>query len=72
MKRFYLCPVIGDGSEENPYRPKAMLYGVGCSGAIASHESGSPAQLMTVAEVNAPDHSALQADPEITDVTADE
>ena len=72
MKRFYLCPVIGDGSEENPFRPAVAEYDVQWSCAIASGEDGRPLQAMCVVEVGADDHAALQADPAFTDITAEQ
>jgi hypothetical protein len=69
-KRYYLGPIIGDGTEENPFRPKVALYSVQWSCPIASLENGHPAQMRAISEVEADDHSALLADPELTDVTA--
>lgn len=70
VKRFYLCPIIGIGTEEDPFRPKVANYAVQWSCPIASGEDGRPLQMMTIAEVVADDHTALLGDPELTDVTA--
>ena len=68
--RYYLSPIIGDGTEENPYRPKVAEYGLPWTASIASKEDGHPAQMVTVVEVITADHSVLLADNELTDVTA--
>ncbi len=68
--RYYLCPLIGDGTEDNPYRPKVALYSVQWQSSIATGVDGVPAQALVIAEVQAEDHSMLLADTELTDVTA--
>lgn len=60
--KWYISPVIGDGSDENPRRAKVMDYGVACSAIIPSGTSWA------LVYASAPDLSALDADPEIKDV----
>jgi hypothetical protein len=60
--RFYLCPVIGDGSDDNTYRPK--LTGLGeFSAMIPSNPDGTPKFSWTAVVVRATDWAALDADP---------
>lgn len=64
-KRFYLSKIIGDGTEQNPYRPKVADYSVSWSGVIPSNEDGSPKFGFTFVIVNTQNHAALLADPQI-------
>lgn len=68
-RRFYLCPIIGAGTEDDPYRPKVAEYPVSWTAQIVSGADGRPAQAMVIAEVETDDHSALLADADLTDVT---
>lgn len=72
MKRFYVAPVIGDGTEFNPYRPKVANYAVNWSVILPSKPDGTPLFPWCLVIVGAPDHTALVNDvdldafPEIT------
>ena len=63
--RFYLCPVIGSGSDADPYRPK--LHGLGGFAAMipSNATTGAPLFSWTVAIVRAVDWAALDADLEL-------
>ncbi len=42
-KRYYLCDIVGDGTDENPFRPAvANLPGVAWSGEIPTGPDGRP------------------------------
>lgn len=59
-KRFYLCDIIGDGDEFNPYRPAVADYGVAWVALIPSDQStGRPLFDWTLVRVAAPNHSTL-------------
>ena len=63
MKRYYLSPIVGTGTEEDPYRPKIADYGVSWSCVISSDElTGQPKRPWCVAVVEAADHATLLAD----------
>lgn len=68
--RFYLSPVIGSGTEDDPYRPKIAQFNVTWSAQMASDENGSPMQSHCIAQVDAEDFTDIDAAPEFTDVTA--
>ncbi len=70
MGRFYVCPVVGTGTAENPFRPaarlKAGVYRVrGCIDSIPRGQpgAGKPRLPWTVAWVEADDWAAVEADP---------
>lgn len=62
MKRYYLCDVIGDGSEENSYRPALADYGVNHVAVIPTGPNGRPLFAWCLALVDTPGHGALLAD----------
>lgn len=63
MKRYYLSPIIGSGSEADPYRPKVADFGVSWAGVIPSDPvTGQPLRPWCLVQVEAPDHAALLAD----------
>jgi hypothetical protein len=70
-KRYYITRIIGDGSEDNPYRGKVSLYNVGQATSIPSDDDpespnyGKPLYEYGLSLVNTADHTALAADPEI-------
>jgi len=63
MKRFYLAPTIGDGSEEDSFRPAIANYSV----AYASWMPDVPVfGKMVLVEVATNDHSGLLADAQFS------
>lgn len=65
-KRYYISPIIGDGSEFNPFRPKVADYGVSWAGSIPSDpNTGQPLSTWALVVVNAKNHAALLADDAI-------
>ncbi len=67
-KRYYLCNIIGDGSDDNPYRPAVADYeasGVSWAGVIESGPDGRPIHADCLVIVNTEDHSALRRDARI-------
>lgn len=62
--RYYICPVIGDGSAANPYRPKATNYpSIETSAAI-----NFPTRNWCIVRVRANDFTSIDADAECVDV----
>ena len=62
-KRYYISPIVGDGTEFNPFRPKIADYGVAWAGSIPSDpKTGHPTSTWTLVLVNAKNHAALLAD----------
>ena len=64
-KRFYVCKVVGDGSEYNPYRPKVADYQVNWAGMIQSNPDGTPKYGFAFVIAATIDHTQLLADPQI-------
>lgn len=66
-RRYYLCPIIGDGTLDNLFRP-AKLYDLNLnyvSVLPVSPVNGHPLFTWTLCLVNLDDHSILLNDPEI-------
>lgn len=42
MRRFYTCPIIGSGTEENPYRPAIADDGIEWAAEIPTDRNGKP------------------------------
>jgi hypothetical protein len=62
--RLYICPIIGVGTYEDPYRAKAGDLGVRyCGELIPSNADGSPKFSVTLIAVPQASWSALDADP---------
>ena len=62
-KRYYISPIIGDGSEFNPYRPKIADHNVPWVGNIPSDPvNGAPLFAWSLVLVNPPTHAALLTD----------
>lgn len=57
-KRYYLCDVIGDGTEFNPFRPAIADEGVNWVGEVSSDNTKA------LVLVNVSNHSALLSDPQ--------
>ena len=62
MKRYYLSEIIGDGTEENPYRPALSDSGVSHSAIIPSDANGVPINAVALCVVSAPNHGRLISD----------
>lgn len=65
MKAYYICPIIGTGTDLDPYRSKVSNYNVN----MAVIASGYKNWCVTL--VNANDHSAILADSQIFFVSDD-
>lgn len=65
MKRYYISPIIGDGTEFNPYRAKIADYGVATVSVIASDPTGKPLLSYALALVSATNHGRILADAAI-------
>jgi hypothetical protein len=63
MTRYYVCPVVGTGTRQDPYRPKAADYSVAYTCVLRAAPDGRPAQLWSLCLVDTSDHTALLADP---------
>lgn len=65
MRRYYLCAMIGNGSEESPYRPKVANYNVSWSAVVSHNADGTLRFPWAFVIVNTIDHTALLADNQI-------
>jgi hypothetical protein len=71
-KRYYVSKILGDGSEENPYRPAVADHGVNWSGSIATDENeaspnyGKPLFADCLVIVATSNHAKLRNDPNIS------
>lgn len=64
-KRYYLCDIVGDGSEDNPFRPAVADYNVSYVMACDSDATGRPIHADAMVLVNAEDHAQLRGKPGI-------
>lgn len=76
MRRYYISSIVGDGSIENPYRPKVANYPVGYSAAYPPQDMTTGKYTMSWCLVVAvgPDHRALTKDLDLVpcpDLTLD-
>lgn len=65
VKRYYVSNIIGNGTDEDPFRPKVADYGVSWVGSIPTDANGIPVYADCLTVVNAEDHSALRKDAAI-------
>lgn len=66
MKRYYLSPIIGTGSEFDAYRPKVDTYGVAWAGGMKRNPTtGVPVFAWMLVIVEAKNHTPLLLDPDI-------
>lgn len=68
-KRYYIAPVVGEGTEESPYRAKVPA-GVNYVAEIDIHpaghpQEGRPAKPWALVMVATADHTALLEDPDL-------
>lgn len=70
MIRVYICPVIGTGTRQDPFRSKASQYGYQASSFLPSAADGTPAAPWTVTFVRADDFTAIEADATCDDLFA--
>lgn len=62
-KRYYISPIVGDGTEENSFRPKVADYPVKWVGIIPSDPvTGLPLFAWTLVLVEAQNHGQLISD----------
>ncbi len=64
MKRYAICPMIGDGTEDNPFRAKVPA-GLNHVAVIPSNPGEPPRWPWALVEVSGSDLSALDADAEV-------
>lgn len=64
-KRYYLCDIIGTGSDLDPYRPAVADHRVGWVAVIESGPDGKPLHANTIALVETENHALLRADKRI-------
>jgi hypothetical protein len=62
MKRFYLSPIIGTGTDDDPYRTKLSDYGVNHVAVIPNGADGRPLFNRALCIVASADHTQLVAD----------
>lgn len=73
MQRYYICPVVGVGSDADPQRPKVANYStavnpINVSAAILTDALGKPARTWCLARVQGADLSAIDADAQCVDI----
>jgi hypothetical protein len=66
VRRVYLAPITGTGTEHDPYR--ANVHGHNHSAVIPSDEKGHPLHRVALVLVSAEDHTQLEADPAIVPI----
>ena len=66
--RPYLSPIIGTGTDADPYRPKVATYPVAWAAVIAGQPNGAPKLTWSLVLVNAPDLTALEADADLLSI----
>lgn len=67
MKRYYLCDIIGDGTEFNPFRPAVADYDVPWAGMIKSDPvTGVPLQPFALVIVGGNKHVDILRDARVT------
>lgn len=59
-KRYYMCDIIGDGSEFNPFRPAVADHGVAWVGSIPTGEDGRPVHSWALVLVATGNHAQLR------------
>lgn len=64
-KRYYLCDIVGDGSEDNPFRPLVADYNMSYVMACDSDAVGRPLHADALVLVDTEDHSQLRGKPGI-------
>lgn len=65
-KRYYMCDIIGDGSEFNPYRPAVADHGVAWVGSIPTDpNTGAPTQTWALVLVATGNHAKLRGRQDI-------
>ena len=62
-KRYYISKIVGDGSEESPYRPRVADYKVSWAGMVPSNADGTPKYGFAFVIVSTVDHQILLDDP---------
>ena len=70
MNRYYLSPIIGTGTEADPYRPKIADYGGAWAGVIPSDAAGHPVKPWCLVLVEAAGHARLLADTDLDPLPA--
>lgn len=63
--RWFLCPVIGSGTEADPYRAKVADLGVDHSAMIPSRADGTPRFLWCIVAVDTASFTALDTDTDL-------
>ena len=74
MRRYYISPIIGTGTEEDPFRPKLADKGKPWVAIIPSKPDGTPLLPWALCLVNALDHTPVTGDATIDalpDITLD-
>jgi hypothetical protein len=64
-RRWYLCPVVGTGTEDDSYRAKVADFGVNHIAVIPSKPDGTPRFGWCLVKVNAASFAALDADADL-------
>lgn len=60
MKRYYVCDIIGDGTDENPFRPAVADFPVSWVGSIQTGDDGRPVHSDALVIVSTDDHARLR------------
>ncbi len=67
VRRWYLAPIVGSGTEADPYRVETLRQAG--SGPIESDADGRPVNEQTVVLISSTDHGVLMADPRIQPIS---
>jgi len=65
MKRYYLCDIIGDGTDDNPYRPAVADHSQKWAASLPTGMDGKPLHSDCLVIVEADNHMPLRADKRI-------
>jgi len=61
-KRYYISPIVGDGSETNPYRAKVSDHGKPWVGSIPTDATGKPTKDWALVLVDTVNHNTIVKD----------
>lgn len=68
MRRYYVCKIIGDGTEFNAYRPAVADYPVAWVTVLGTDATGKPKKAWSLVLVNTVDHDQLLNDARIKSI----
>lgn len=66
--RVYICPIIGSGTRQDPYRSKGVDYGFEHTSFLPSKTDGTPGSAWTLSVLRGSDFTAIDADATCDDL----